>query len=346
MARPRKPSGASAWPFSIACAALLAAPVAHAQQDPAAAEALFNRGLVAMQAGHFHVACPAFAESQRLDPRAGTLFTLAECERLSGKIASASAHYAEYLRLFDGMPAPLRQKHAERATIARKEKAAIDPTIPTLTLVLPQTAPPGTRVTRDGIELGAASLGTALPVDPGEHLLTTWVPGTPPIEQRVIVAQGEAKTVALDVQATTPTRPAGSTSFPPILPTDPHHPEPPEHAYRGVPTWAWVAGLGGLAAASGSIVFTVSHLHVRGLVAERCPDGTCVEPGLAAEYRRLWNRDLGLAIGFGALGALGIGAAITGIVRASPEATKVPHAAAFVPWVTKGAGGAAVVGHF
>ena len=346
MARVRKPFGASTWPSLLAGAAALlgatlASTFAHAQQDAAAAEALFDKGLAEMQAGHFDAACPAFAESQRLDPRAGTLFTLAECERLSGKIASAFAHYAEYLRLFEGMPPALRQKHEERAALARKERASLEPTIPRLTLVLPKTAPPRVRVTRDGLELGAASLGTALPVDPGEHVLTTQVPDAPPVEQRVTVAKGEAKTVELDVRVAG----APQSPEPPAIPPTPPPIPTPEPTGRDVPTWAWIAGIGGLAAIGGSVTFTVLHMNVRRAVADRCPDGTCDTPGLAQEYRASWDRDLGLAIGFGALGALGLGAAVTGIVGAGGK-TKAPEAVTLVPWATKSAGGATLVGRF
>ncbi|TKD02737.1 hypothetical protein [Polyangium fumosum] len=333
-----KPLWGFAWPLAGA-AALFGATPAHAQQE-AAAEALFDRGLAEMQARHFDVACPAFAESQRLDPRAGTLFTLAECERLWGKIASASAHYAEYLRLVDAMPATLRPKHGARAAIARKEKAAIEPSIPKLSLVLRGKTSSGVRVTRDGFELGAASLGTALPVDPGEHVLTTQMLGAPPIETRVTVAKGESKTVELDVQAA----PAEPT-LPPLSSTDLRSPEPPDHAHRVVPTWAWIAGIGGLAAIGGSIAFTVAHMNVRNAVAERCPDGTCDEPGLADAYRASWNRDLALSLTFGALGAAGVGLAAVGFVR-TYGAPKATEAVTFVPWATKGAGGAVVLGHF
>ncbi|MDI1450289.1 hypothetical protein [Polyangium sp. 6x1] len=328
------------WPLCVA-PVLLGARSAHAQQE-AAAEALFDRGLAEMQARHFDMACPAFAESQRLDPRAGTLFTLAECERLWGKIASASTHYAEYLRLVQAMPAALRQKHDARAAIARKEKAAIEPAIPKLTLVLPGKTPVSVRVMRDGFELGAASLGTALPVDPGEHVLTTQMPGAPPVETRVTVSKGESKTVELDPQAKAgPTKP----ELPPLTTGPVGSPEPADHAYRLAPTWAWIAGIGGLAALGGSIAFSVAHANVRHTVATRCPDGTCDEPGLAAEYRQRWNRDLGLAVGFGVVSAIGIGLGAVGFVQTYRDA-KTAAAMTLVPWAAKDAGGAFVVGHF
>src|ERR1700733_1971568 len=73
---------------------------ASAQQDLAAAEALFNRGLADMTAGKYDTGCPAIGESYRLDPRPGTLFTVAECESKWGHYATASARYDDYLSLY------------------------------------------------------------------------------------------------------------------------------------------------------------------------------------------------------------------------------------------------------
>ena len=76
---------------------VISAPATAAAQDLAAAEALFSKGLADMEAGRYDAACPAIGESYRLDPRGGTLFTLAECEAKAGKIATAVARYDDAL---------------------------------------------------------------------------------------------------------------------------------------------------------------------------------------------------------------------------------------------------------
>ena len=59
-------------------------------------------------------------------------------------------------------------------------------------------APAETQVQRDGVELGAASLDTALPVDPGPHSVTATAPG---YESRVFnVVLREAESQTIDVQ--------------------------------------------------------------------------------------------------------------------------------------------------
>src|SRR4051812_33487281 len=89
-------------------------PGVAAAQDVAAADALFKRGVTAMKAGDLETACPAIAESQRLDPHAGTLFTLAECENRRGHVATAVVHYASYLGQVGSLPPDQRLKHEER----------------------------------------------------------------------------------------------------------------------------------------------------------------------------------------------------------------------------------------
>jgi hypothetical protein len=181
---------------SLAVIALLGGRTALAA-DPAAAEALFQKGVTEMDAGHLDAACPALADSQRLDPRPGTLCALAECEAKAGRIATATALYTDYLRQYEAMSAAQKNKHAERAKGARAQREALAAEVPELSLVLLSGAPAGTRVMRDGVELSAASLDIPLPVDPGEHLITTQAPGGPLHHERVTVSRGETVTVEL-----------------------------------------------------------------------------------------------------------------------------------------------------
>src|SRR6266567_1808983 len=105
-----------------------------AAQDVATAEALFNRGIADMDAGKFDTACPAIGESYRLDPRPGTLFTVAECFAKAGKIASAVARYQDYIELFARLPPDQQAKQNGRDKVAAEKKAALTPQVPTLTI--------------------------------------------------------------------------------------------------------------------------------------------------------------------------------------------------------------------
>src|SRR5262245_38544408 len=95
----------------------LIAPRIAGAADPA--EEAFDRGLALMKEGRFDEGCPAIAESQRLDPRPGTLFTLSECEARRGRIATAVAHYKEFVALVDALPKDKRERQKKRAEVAQ-----------------------------------------------------------------------------------------------------------------------------------------------------------------------------------------------------------------------------------
>src|SRR5258706_8825974 len=101
--------------FAAALGMLAGSSPARAQ--PSAAEASFNQGLADMQAGRYDTGCPALAESQRLDPRPGTLFTLAECEAKRGRIGTALTYYREYLALYEAMKPDQKSRQSERVKI-------------------------------------------------------------------------------------------------------------------------------------------------------------------------------------------------------------------------------------
>jgi hypothetical protein len=167
--------------------------------DIAAAESLFRRGLEEMLAQRYATACPALEESQRLDPRHGTLFTLAECEANAGRLATAVAHYEDYLAAVSRAPVAQQSAQRDRVRVATERRDAILGEVPTLTLVLPEFTPQDVLVTRDGIALGAPALNVPLPIDPGSHVVGIQLPLGKLVEQTIVVARSEHKRVILDV---------------------------------------------------------------------------------------------------------------------------------------------------
>src|SRR4051812_47798061 len=176
---------------------MLALTAPAAAQDVASAEALFDRGLAAMKAGNYNAGCPALSQSHRLDPRPGTLFTLAECEAKRGRISTAVVHYNEYLAIHDRLPPEKRRSQGRRAEVARAQVAALGPQVPKLSVALPGEAPAGVTVMRDGVSLIAEMLGVALPMDPGEHVIVVQAPDGARSEQRVTLAPGETRELHL-----------------------------------------------------------------------------------------------------------------------------------------------------
>ncbi|WP_437619139.1 hypothetical protein [Sorangium sp. So ce1151] len=186
----------------LAVLGLLSLSVPAAAQDIAAAEALFDRGLADMQAGRYETGCKALAESRRIDPQPGTLFTLASCEAEWGRIATAVTRFGEYLALVERMTPPEVARQRERPKLARQKREQLSPRVPRLALSLPPGAPAGTVVKRDGLVLGEAALGVALPVDPGEHLVSIQAPGAPDRAQHITIAPGETKELTLELKET------------------------------------------------------------------------------------------------------------------------------------------------
>jgi hypothetical protein len=307
-------------------------------QDVATAEALFNKGLADMQASKFDTGCPAIAESYRLDPRAGTLFTLAECEAKAGHFATASARYDDYLSLYSRMTPEQQAKQKGRDKVAKEQKDALAPMIPLLTLQLPKTAPKDTSVKRDDVVLGAVSIGLALPVNPGEHVIVTQVPGGPAVEKKITIAKGEKKTVDLEVKLpqAAPTAQATASAPPPatgaLAPSSAPSSEPPPPADKGSGqrTAAFVAGGVGIAGLALGGIMGAMVLGKKSDIDAHCIDIHCDHDGKAAADSA---KTLGLVstIGFG-VGIAGLGASAV-LFLTAPKAAKTGAAKT---WVTAG----------
>jgi hypothetical protein len=179
--------------------ALVAFAPLEAKAQDATSRALFDKGVADMEARRFDTACPELEESLRMNRLPGTTFTLAECYAKAGKSASAVARYQEYLDLYSKLPSDQQQKQEDRPQVSRSQIGALTPSVPTLTIRLPQGAPAGTTVKRDDVVLGGPSLGVALPVDPGSHTITSQAPGSIPFTQTITLAPSEKKDITVTV---------------------------------------------------------------------------------------------------------------------------------------------------
>jgi len=307
-------------------------------QDAATAGALFDKGVAEMQAGHFDTACPAIEESQRLDPHPGTLFTLAECQSKWGKVASAVAHYQDYVGLVSRLARDQQARHRDRVNVANAQLAKLKPSLPQLTLSLPATAPEGTSVTRDGVPLQGIALGTALPVDPGEHVIITQAPGAEPHRMTVTIALSETKNVVLDVVA------ASAPSAQVVAPSNelPHseiQPEPSPNPSRPSRTPAFVVGGIGVAGIAVGAVTGVLVLGKKSVVSDECDGKQCrSQKGVDAAKS---GQTLGLIsdIGFGVgIAGLAVGAVL--LLTGHSHSEQSAHRTLWQPLVATTPGGA------
>jgi tetratricopeptide (TPR) repeat protein len=305
-----------------------AARAAPPKRDPAAAEVLFRSGRDLVAKGNYAEGCAKFDASFALDPSTGTLLNIAKCHERDGKLVSALADYQQALTL--NVETREAERRAGLESLAKEGIAALEPRLPKLRIAIADR-PAGLKVLRDGSEIPAASLGEALPMDPGKHEVSASAPGYRTTTREVELEEG--KTVALEIALV-----KGSEAA------------PPERG--GVPVWAWVTGGAGIALAGASIYFLTEDLAAIGELRSQCttdPDGhSFCKPGYdpAADNARK-NRSFGLFIGLGSAGLIAVGAAIVGIAQA-PPAHKPPAAASvsLAPWVGPQSAGIAVHGGF
>jgi hypothetical protein len=256
----------------ILLAGVLCAPLgARAQgRDPAGAEVLYRAGRDAAKKGDWVTACAKLAESQRLDPAPGTLLNLADCEEHRGQLATAWQHFLQAQGM---MP-----KNDARVAFTQKRANALEKRVPRLVVRLAQGAPPATRVVRDDQELLAASLGMALPVDPGDHVIVTTLDGHAEGRTYVTLGEGETRDVTVAAgAANAPPAPAPTT--PQVAPTPAPAPAPPssEAHYATIerttdrrPVLGWLGvGLGAVALGTGAVTGVLA-LQRASTVKDRC----------------------------------------------------------------------------
>jgi hypothetical protein len=176
--------------LTLLLATSLAHPAAAQSRDTAAATELFEKGRSAMKQQDYATACAAFADSQRFDAKVGTLLNLADCEERLSRLISARAHWQQAADL----------AHAvgdARENVARQRFMALDPRVAKLAVRLSPSAPAGAVVRRDEVELGAGSLGVALPADPGTHTIVVSAPGYDDATTKLTLGEGEVQEVVV-----------------------------------------------------------------------------------------------------------------------------------------------------
>jgi hypothetical protein len=307
----------------LGCAAVALTLDAAAQENakPSAsdrAQQLFDGGVKDMLAGRYERGCASIAESHKIDPRPGTVFTLAECHARAGKLASALRSYALYLALVEVMPEEQSRAHRERAAIARAERNRLNPQVPKLTVSWSGAPPPGASVALDGVVLDEMQMRRPQAVDPGEHVVTYRDARGRSGERRVTISQDQSARVVLP-------SPAGPTpnARGPALPDRKAEAAGPSSARR---SWTYLIGGVGIAGlVLGSVTGTMALMRKKNEVDEHCEDVSadvvaCDEQGLSAAES---GQSLALTstIAF-AVGIAGLGTAAT-LLLTEPKAAPV-----------------------
>jgi hypothetical protein len=170
-------------------------------------------GFALRKAGQCAEAVPHFVESFRLLPQPKVLLNLADCEERLGRFVDAEGHWVQAHHLAEALA------DAAMAEEAAHRLEELAPRIPRLTIALTPGAPPSSHVVRDGVELGAASLGVSLPCNGGRHTIEVRAEGYEPKVFEVTL--GERETTRVDVEPGPRWQPAEPSVEPAPLPPQP-----------------------------------------------------------------------------------------------------------------------------
>jgi hypothetical protein len=286
--------------FAVSLLVGMSSPVT-AQDKEALAEALYKSALDLMEQGKDSEACPKLKQSQEIDPAVGTLLYLGLCYERIGKPASAWATYRA------AGEASRKANQPERRDIAMERAAKIEPTLSTLTLLLPREAHvPGIEIFLDGSPVGTASVGVPMPVDPGPHRIEISAPGHVAMTEDVLVEpNGATHTVNLRALEAQDRPKTVDSSAPTADSKSVETGRPSTSTQKTIGLVVGGVGLAGLAAG------TYFGLHMRSKENEakdKCDNypTNCSPAGLSA------NEDASTAAGYATAGFIVGGAALIG----------------------------------
>lgn len=305
----------------VACTFLVLVPTtAFADEgDKAMAQSLFDAGRALLEQKAFAEACAKFEESNRLDPSAGTLLNLGQCQEAQQKSASAWASYKQAITVGRAQGVP------RKVDAANEFLAALEPKLSFLTISV-EGATPGLTIRRNGVAIAEAARGTPLAIDPGPYTIEASAEGYASYSERVTIGPAEKKSFVVPKLVKLPEKPV--VAPPPTSPTS----FPDGLFVGGVVT----GGIGLVGIAIGTAFGIATLENASQIEADECPNKACTTEGLALVEQA---RDISivstvsLAVGGAALIAGGV---MIGISLGRDNEI------AFVPWGPGGPG--AVIG--
>jgi hypothetical protein len=316
-ARKRVILGFGALYFGVSLAKVALAEPTSA--DKSLATQLFKEGRTLVDQGKFAEGCRKLEESQRLDPGGGTLLNLALCHEKEGRTATAWTEFTEALGI------ARKDDRPQRAEIAQQHIEALEPTLSRLIVQVPPASDlTDLEIKRDGTAIRRAAWGTAMPIDPGEHIIEAFALGKIPWKQAVTVGgKAETKTITVPVLENAPVAPT-----PPAVASTGHMPASYTEVKKPVNPAAWVAyGIGAVGVGVGTF-FGVRALGDQRTADDNCPQDRCNPAGSSANASAIQSANLSTA-GFG-VGVLGIG--LGTFLLLSRGTTTVPSTATTAPW--------------
>jgi hypothetical protein len=323
------------WLSSIA-AFMAFSELSRAQdRGPAVAEALFREGRDASVRGDYDTACRKFRESQRLDPAIGTVLNVADCEEHSGQLASAWQHFQQAIEELG--------PRDDRLPLARRRLGELEKRVPHVRIALSAGTPAGSKVVLDGKELGAATLGSMLPINPGAHAIVLVAPQHLDRRLDFTLAEGESRPIVLEVGQVSSGGPAGGAlaqgalAAAPVATTSdaPREKDDVRPAHdRGLRTVGYVVGSVGVASLVVGAVTGGMAIGKKNAMDSGCPGNECDETGWSAK-----SSGKTLATISTVTTVLGLAAGGTGLYLVLSNRDKSANESALMPMVLPGGAG-------
>jgi tetratricopeptide (TPR) repeat protein len=286
--------------FALALGAWLLARSGVAVADPAAAEALFQEGRRALEAGDLDAACEKFEASFALEASSGTQLNLAACRTKQGRNATAWAHFVAAERL------AAAQGRADHQLEATERAQALEADLSYLTIRVSQPAA-GLEVRRNGQRIASGSFGAKIPVDPGRFVIEASAAGYVPVRRQVTVGRRHDHQV-VELPPLLPVAPApASTGAARPAPTQAG---PSAAASGSNAAAAWIAGSVGLTGLSVGGVFGALALSSDASARRACDDRTTDCPQHALAHAETRDRQA-------LISTLGVGVGLAGIAVAT-----------------------------
>lgn len=250
---------------------------AQSSADKAAADTLFNEGKELISSGATEAACAKFEASLARVTQLGTQLALASCYEKLGRLASAWGAFRSAASTAG------KARDAQRKRFAEDHATALEPQLSKLVIkVEAGYRVDNLQITRDGVEVSAAELGSPIPVDPGDHEIRATAPGWSLYSSKVHVA-GLPGTVEFVVPALgkAPEKleapKAGLSDPTPILAGVTSVPDGRLQRRRSI---GYVVGGAGLAVVGVSLVFGALASSKWSDAQAHCRDNLCDQAGL------------------------------------------------------------------
>jgi MYXO-CTERM domain-containing protein len=241
------------------------APGARADDDSqrATARALATEGYKAIKEQRWADAADRFTRAEALVHAPPHLLYLGRAYNHLGKLVAAHEAYVKLTR--ETLPATAPQAAVQAHQDGIKELADLEPRIPTLTISV-SPAPASLAVTMDGAQVPPATIGVAIPVDPGDHHIEATADGFVSAQQSAHALEGGHASVSLMLNpapvSTSVPRGAAPSLAPPATATTAEAPRTPvaSDGPSGLRIGGYVAlGVAVVAAAAGVLFAIESH---------------------------------------------------------------------------------------